>query len=226
MLNPQDKAQLFVISIAVVLLIVGLFVFYLGRQADKYDEIKREETYAAGNNKTKNNSDHAKDEFDYDKILSVEKDDDVIHAQSDKYDWCQTENEIEAFIHLKDFDSHISGREIDVVMTMKHLKVIVQRKLLIDQDFFANIKPDDSFWTLSKDKDGNPFIWLTISKAVPTQRNHHWKSVLKGDQEINVDKLGPTLRSVDPNDPASIKKAVAQVNHFLSFFLSFSIILY
>ena len=55
-------------------------------------------------------------------------------------------------------------------------------------------------------------IWITIAKKVPTVRNQHWKCVLKGDAEVDTNKLGMPVFKV--GDGAQMSEAMKKFRDF------------
>lgn len=58
---------------------------------------------------------------------------------------------------------------------------------------------------------------VTLQKKVPTQKNQHWRTVIKGDEEIDTVALGPPTHTLDVNDKDAMRRAIEQVYFF--FFL-------
>lgn len=56
----------------------------------------------------------------------------------------------------------------------------------IEGDFHDAIKPDDSIWTL----EDNKILHLVLEKK---ERMRWWSCVLKGDPEINTQKIIPEV---------------------------------
>ncbi len=48
-------------------------------------------------------------------------------------------------------------------------------------------------------------------KKVPTVKKHHWKCVLKGDQEIDKTSHGTPIHKINTDDPNSMRDAIEQV---------------
>ena len=61
-----------------------------------------------------------------------------------------------------------------------------------------------------KDDEGKTKIWVTLKKKESTESNSHWASVVRGDRAIDPQKFGPQIVHVDPDDPASMKAAMAK----------------
>jgi len=67
-------------------------------------------------------------------------------------------------------------------MTSTKLKVVLKTdgKTLIEGDWYERIKADDSTWSVDEDS-----LVLNIEKG----NENIWKTVLKGDQEIDATKV-------------------------------------
>jgi len=67
-------------------------------------------------------------------------------------------------------------------MTSTHLKVILksENRTLIEGDWYERIKVDDSTWSVDDDS-----LVLNLEKG----SENIWKTVLKGDQEIDATKV-------------------------------------
>lgn len=141
-------------------------------------------------------------------------DNDIIYAKTDRYDWNQTESEIDVFINLKSVKdaNDVRARDVNVSIKSNTLSITVNGSKLIEGDFFAGVLADDCTWQMDSASNGERVIWLTLYKAVPTVRNRHWTCVLKGDKEINVARLGPPVHGVDAGDPDAIRKSIQMVS--------------
>lgn len=146
-------------------------------------------------------------------LLDTRNDPDILYGSTDKYDWTQTESEVEVFVKLDKFSNFASLRAKDIRanITSTGLSVAVNGETLLKGDFPAKVLADDCTWQLEEPRNSDKRIWITLYKAVPTMRNQHWKSVLKGDPEIDVGRLGPPVHGVDTSDKNAMKKAAQQV---------------
>jgi len=151
-------------------------------------------------------------EFSAQTMLDPSTDNAILYGKTDKYEWSQNELEVEMFIGLK-ASGDVKSKNVDITIKVKTLKVVVNGATLLEGEFFAKVEADESSWQLDTNDAGEKVIWITLYKATPTVRNQHWKCVLKGDQEISVNHLGPPVHGVDPNDPDAVKKAIQQVRY-------------
>lgn len=69
----------------------------------------------------------------------------------------------------------------------------------MDGKLYDNVKPDDSTWSLEEN-----LLTLTLEK----QTDNIWKTVIKGDQEIDATKVENTkpLDSFDEETQGAIRK--------------------
>jgi hypothetical protein len=156
---------------------------------------------------------HKVEEFDYSRITEPERhnDDVFLKGKSDKYEWTQSEDELEVTIPLIRFGDTVHSNEVHVEMTPRRLKVVIRREVFIDGEFYAPIRSDDSVWLLDNNTVGNPHIVLNLEKVTITTKNQHWKSLIKGDAEINVGRFGPPIEELDASDPDSVREAIRKV---------------
>jgi len=138
----------------------------------------------------------------------------ILYGKTDRYDWNQNESEVEIFVNLNTIPNaqDIKVKNINVTLKNQSLKMVVNGSTLLDGEFFAKVLADECSWQLDTNTAGEKVIWMTLYKAVPTVRNQHWRSVLKGDEEVKVGHLGPPVHGVDPADPDAVKKAIQQVS--------------
>jgi hypothetical protein len=147
-------------------------------------------------------------------LMDPAKDPDILFGSTERYDWNQTESEIEMFVKLDRISdaSEVRAKNIKVSITSTTVSVAINGKTLVKGDLFAKVLSDDCTWQLEEPRNGEKVVWITLFKAIPTARNQHWKSVLKGDAEIDVSKFGPPVHGVDTSSPASMKKAMQAVS--------------
>lgn len=140
-------------------------------------------------------------------------DSDIIYAKTDRYDWNQSESDIDVFVHLKSIKDagNVRAKDVNVSIKSTSLSISVNGTKLIEGDFFAKVLADDCTWQMDTASSGERVIWLTLYKSVPTVRNRHWTCVLKGDEKIKVSHLGPPVHGVDVNDPDAIRKSMQMV---------------
>jgi hypothetical protein len=105
---------------------------------------------------------------------------------TDKYYWEQTLQEVTVNINIPD---GVTGKQLKVDMTSRHLKVEIKGKeTLIDQDFHKPIKVDDSLWCIETDESNKRVLQLSLTKK---EGQNWWDCVLDGDEKINTGKVEP-----------------------------------
>jgi hypothetical protein len=146
-------------------------------------------------------------------LMDPAKDPDILYGSTERYDWNQTESEVEMFVKLSGVSdtSDVRAKNIKVSITSTSMSIAVNGTTLVKGDLFAKVLSDDCTWQLEEPRNGEKVVWITLFKAIPTARNQHWKSVLKGDATIDVSKFGPPVHGVDTSSPASMKKAIQAV---------------
>jgi hypothetical protein len=106
------------------------------------------------------------------------------------YWWTQTLYETTIYV---DVPQGTKGKDIKCDISKTGLKLGLKgaKELLIDGELPENIRADDSTWSVESNKQ----IVIVLDKVVQTW----WKSVVKGDPEIDTQKVDSTMR-VDEYD--------------------------
>lgn len=197
-----------------IILIVLFFVIYYARvniNADIRKEQQEKEAAAARKKKDVSTPDDD-DDFDYSKILDPSTDENKpIHGKTEQYEWTQTTEEVEAYIPLAKFSvdgKPLTPNEFKVTLTRTNFTLKIRNEIYMNKDFTQHVSVDDSYWTYDTNKKSDPHLWLNLVKVHTTERNQHWKSLFKGDPEVNVQKLGPPVKGIDPSNPESIRAAL------------------
>ncbi|GAX14539.1 hypothetical protein FisN_6Lh317 [Fistulifera solaris] len=108
-----------------------------------------------------------------------------------KYTWTQTLAEVQITVPLP---TGTRGRDMNVVMGKRHLKVgLLRQSLIIDAPLHKSIILDDSFWTI---EDNNRLV-LNLQKS---NQMEWWDCVCQGDPTIDVTKIRPENSSVSDLD--------------------------
>jgi len=110
-----------------------------------------------------------------------------------KYVWTQTLSELTVSVPLPE---NTRGRDLNVVMNKKHLKVALKSNKdapLVDAPLTKAIICDDSFWTV---EDGNRLV-LQLQKL---NQMEWWDSVCQGDPTIDVKTIQPENSSLNDLD--------------------------
>lgn len=102
-------------------------------------------------------------------------------GSTDKYVWTQQLADLTINVPVPE---GTRSKFLDVQITNTKLKVGVKgQPYIIDGEFYNRVIVDDSFWTL---EDGE--VVLSLQKD---NRMEWWKSAIKGDAEINTQKVQP-----------------------------------
>ncbi|CAK0781081.1 hypothetical protein CVIRNUC_005280 [Coccomyxa viridis] len=120
-------------------------------------------------------------------------------ADMETYSWTQSLKDIIISVPVP---SGTKGRDCNVVIEKSKLRVGVKGlTAVLDGDLYAAVKPDDSFWN----SDGTA-LEITLQKV---DSMSWWKSVLKGEPEINTQKVEPEnskLSDLDSETRQTVEK--------------------
>ncbi|KAL4282573.1 hypothetical protein GQ457_16G025310 [Hibiscus cannabinus] len=118
----------------------------------------------------------------------------------EKYSWTQTLQEVTVNVPVP---SGTKSRFVVCEIKKNHFKVGLKgQSPIIDGDFFQAVKPDDCYWSI---EDG---CALSILLTKHNQMEW-WKSLVKGDPEIDTQKVEPEnskLSDLDPETRQTVEK--------------------
>ncbi|KAF8412114.1 hypothetical protein HHK36_000070 [Tetracentron sinense] len=118
----------------------------------------------------------------------------------EKYFWTQTLQEVTVNVPVP---YGTKSKFVACEIKKNHLKVGLKgQPPIIDGELFQSVKVDDCFWTL---EDGK-FISIPLTKH---NQMEWWKSVVKGDPEIDTQKVEPEtskLSDLDPETRQTVEK--------------------
>ncbi|XP_044473295.1 protein BOBBER 1-like [Mangifera indica] len=118
----------------------------------------------------------------------------------DNYSWTQTLQELSIIIPVP---NGTKSRSVVCDIKKNHLKVGLKgQPPIIDGELSQNIKPDDCYWSI---EDQNS-ISILLTKQ---NQMEWWKSLLKGDPEIDTQKVEPEnskLSDLDPETRQTVEK--------------------
>jgi len=85
---------------------------------------------------------------------------------------------------------------------------VKENRVLLEGDLYDRVKVDDSIWSLDSDS-----LVLTLEKA----NENIWKTVLKGDKEIDATKVDNSkpLQDFDSETQVALKKILYEQNRKL-----------
>ena len=126
-------------------------------------------------------------------------------AVHDRYRWTQS---------LQDLALHVpvpSGTKAkQLVITIKKSSLLVKvagSEAVLDGELFQTVKCEDCFWSIEDDpKAGGRLISITLTKS---NQMEWWKCVVKGEPEINTQKVEPEnskLSDLDGDTRQTVEK--------------------
>eukprot|EP00246_Nothoceros_aenigmaticus_P003560 TRINITY_DN14737_c0_g1_i1.p1 TRINITY_DN14737_c0_g1~~TRINITY_DN14737_c0_g1_i1.p1 ORF type:complete len:332 (+),score=77.66 TRINITY_DN14737_c0_g1_i1:175-1170(+) len=121
-------------------------------------------------------------------------------ADLDKYSWTQSLSEVTVHVPVPE---GTKSRGVTCEIKKTHLKVGLKgQPPIVEGELFNPVKPDDCFWSL---EDGK------IVSVLLTKKNQMewWKSIIKGDPEINTQKVEPEnskLSDLDAETRQTVEK--------------------
>jgi len=121
-------------------------------------------------------------------------DDFALGGQTASFRWGQNEREV--LLQAKAPEG-TKARQVQLSTTHRKLTLSVCGKKVVEGLLFAHIVPDESHFELEDDDDGR-LVNVTLTKAAKTTARQHWKSVIAGEDEIDVERFGPQILHVDP----------------------------
>ena len=108
------------------------------------------------------------------------------------YRWGQNHSEV---ILQTLLPSGIKSHDICFEPAKTHFKLSVCDQTMLDGRTFAAIVPADSSFTLEDEPDDEGRrLTVTLAKARPTAGKQHWKCVVQGEPEIDVEKFEKEVR--------------------------------
>lgn len=100
----------------------------------------------------------------------------------ENYKWTQTLQEIDISVPVK--AGRIKGRECQIEIQKKHLKVKIRDSVIVNEDLQHEIKVEESSWTL----DDGKVILIHLEKV---NKMEWWSKIVLSDPEINTKKVNP-----------------------------------
>ncbi|XVF10057.1 hypothetical protein REPUB_Repub07fG0150700 [Reevesia pubescens] len=118
----------------------------------------------------------------------------------DKYSWTQTLQEVTVNVPVP---SGTRSRFVVCEIKKNHLKVGLKGQTpVIDGELFQAVKPDDCYWSI----EDNSSLSILLTKH---NQMEWWKSLVKGDPEIDTQKVEPEnskLSDLDPETRQTVEK--------------------
>jgi hypothetical protein len=126
-------------------------------------------------------------------------------GHTDKYKWTQ---EIGVVMVVVPVTQGTRAKQLKIEFKPNHLYVGIHgSEPILNGETFSEINPADCVWQLEDNRE----IILHLHKKIGT----YWKSVIKGDQEIDVEKLEPPtakLSELNGEMRATVEKMVFDQN--------------
>ncbi|XP_020091077.1 protein BOBBER 1 [Ananas comosus] len=118
----------------------------------------------------------------------------------EKYSWTQTLHEVNVSIPVP---KGTKSRLVTCEIKKNHLKVGLKgQPPILDGELYQSVRPDDCFWSIEDEKS----ISILLTKQ---NQMEWWKSVVKGEPEIDTQKVEPEnskLSDLDPETRQTVEK--------------------
>ena len=106
-------------------------------------------------------------------------------GETDNYRWIQTLKETTVYIHVP---AGTKGKHVNVTYNSSKCEIGMKGKpALVKGEFFNKIRPDECTWTLEDSDEGRDIVLYLLKD----NQMEGWRSVVKGDPEINTKKIVP-----------------------------------
>nr|CAD1826817.1 unnamed protein product [Ananas comosus var. bracteatus] len=110
----------------------------------------------------------------------------------EKYSWTQTLHEVNVSIPVP---KGTKSRLVTCEIKKNHLKVGLKgQPPILDGELYQSVRPDDCFWSIEDEKS----ISILLTKQ---NQMEWWKSVVKGEPEIDTQKVEPENSKLSDLDP-------------------------
>eukprot|EP00758_Cryptobia_borreli_P009056 Tbor_TRINITY_DN5442_c1_g1::TRINITY_DN5442_c1_g1_i1::g.25125::m.25125 len=114
-------------------------------------------------------------------------------CEYENYIWTQTLQECEVRIPLP--GKNFKSKNVTVDLQSTRLSVSLKNKdPIVKGELFAKIKTDDSMWTI--EDDGS----VVVIHMIKVNQMEWWKTVIQGDDEIDLQKVSPENSKLDDLD--------------------------
>jgi hypothetical protein len=137
-------------------------------------------------------------------------------GRTDAYTWTQTENEI---VVAFDVPSAVTSKKVAVKIDTKTVRFAVSEpsaageteRVVLQGDLFRDVVPDECVWEMESVAGGKKRVSVTLHKLRPTMAAHHWRCVVAGEPENDVDRFGPPVVGVNGNDPHALSRIAEEM---------------
>lgn len=123
---------------------------------------------------------------------------------NEKYSWSQGISDVIVQVNLP---RKTKAKDLDVDLSSKRIHAAYKDgTVILSGEFYDDVKGDDSAWSI---EEGEKFI-LNLEKS----QENIWKTVIKGDAEIDATKVDNTkgLDDFDPETQGALRKIVYEQN--------------
>jgi len=135
--------------------------------------------------------------------LEIKGDDDM-GGVAGKYWWGQNEKEVVVKCKVA---AHVKSKAVRLSPASKSLKLVVDGEEICNGPLHRAIIADESTFSLEDTPDGRLLV-VTLVKATPTKGQEHWTCAIKGEGKVDKSKFGVSTVTVNPNDPAEMKRVI------------------
>ncbi|CAL1134915.1 unnamed protein product, partial [Cladocopium goreaui] len=128
-----------------------------------------------------------------------------IGGRTSKYRWSQTNWEIRCQVPV---DPETTKYDIQCCIKRRHLLLQVFEEVIFNGPLVDDVDLEESCWTLERHTDSFPpklEINIVLKKERESQGRNHWRCIVQGEPQIDVDWLGPPIKVVHPMDVATLR---------------------
>ena len=138
-------------------------------------------------------------------------------GRTDAYTWTQTENEI---VVTFDVPSAVVSKKVNVKIDTKMVRFAffepdgtsgATERVVLQGDLFRDVVPDECVWEMESTAGGKKRVSVTLHKLRPTMAAHHWRCVVAGEPENDVERFGPPVVGVNGNDPNALSRIAEEM---------------
>jgi len=148
---------------------------------------------------------------DYKRLFEkAQNEPEILTGSTERYDWQQSESEVDVFIPLDKQFADAKSKEIKVKFQPRRISIEICDSVHIEGDLYAEIIPSECNWQIDQDAPTRK-LWITLVKKIKTKGKLHWSCVLKGDEQIDTDKFSPMVTPIDTHDHEQMKKAIGDL---------------
>eukprot|EP00947_MAST-08B_sp_MAST-8B-sp1_P000385 g385.t1 len=129
-------------------------------------------------------------------------------GETDRYNWTQTDYEVDVSVPVP---PGTTAKSVRCTFAPTKLVLQVDGCPPLEGEFHRPVKSEECVWMLEGQGEERA-VAINLIKKKRTQKNQHWRTVLRGDAEIDTTKFGPQIVPVDSTNPEAMKRMVAAMN--------------